>query len=53
MEYGMSFRIPIAIDMKRNHDLKWNAIMMLNQTGDVNDVYFWNNKYNHPEENVM
>ena len=22
--------------------------MMLNQTGNVNDIHFWNNKYNHP-----
>ena len=24
--------------------------MMLNQTGDINDIHLWNIKYNHPEE---
>ena len=27
---------------KSDHDVK-----------DVNDIHFWNNKYNHPEEYVM
>ena len=29
---------------------KKKATKMLNQTVDVHDFHFWNNKYNYPEE---
>ena len=35
----MSFQLK---KKKSDHDVK-----------DVNDIHFWNNKYNHPEEYVM
>ena len=47
----MVYLIPIVVDMavifneKSNHNVKLNW--------DVNDIHFWNNKYNHLEEDVM
>ena len=46
-------RIPVATDMANVFFNRKKVTIMLNQTGEVNIIYFRNNKYNNPEEKVM